>query len=83
MKTFLEGKVFDAVVDSHREGRLDTPAFLRFLADQYEAAEAVMVQQEKLYVNRDVEESSLWCVAHYRTCVINLMLEENVRFEGF
>lgn len=83
MKTFLEGKVFDAVVSSHKEGRLDTPTFLRFLADQYEAANRLMVQQEKLYVNRDVEESALWCMAHYRTCVIGLMLEEEVRFEGF
>lgn len=83
MKTFLEGKIFDAVVSSHKEGRLDTPAFLRFLADQYEAADRLMVQQEKLYINRDPEESAVWCAAHYRICCINLMLEEDVRFEGF
>lgn len=83
MKTFLDSKIFDDVVNSHREGRLDTPSFLRFLADQYEAAEAVMEQQEKLYVAIDVEESSLWCMAHYRTVVIGLMLAEEVRFEGF
>lgn len=83
MKTFLDTPIFDAVVDSHREGRLDTPSFLRFLADQYESAEKVMEQQERLYVNRDVEESALWCMAHYRTCCINLMLTEEARFEGF
>lgn len=76
MKTFLDTPIFDAVVDSHREGRLDTPTFLRFLADQYESAEAVMVQQERLYVNRDVEESALWCAAHYRKVTIECMLEE-------
>lgn len=75
MKTFLDSKIFDVVVDGFRQKR-NVASFLRFLADQYEAAERVMEQQEKLYVNRDVEESGLWCAAHYRKVTIECMLEE-------
>ena len=75
MKIFLDSRIFDVVVENYRQKK-NCASFLRFLADQYESAKTVMEQQERLYVNRDVEESAAWCAAHYRKIVIECMLEE-------
>lgn len=83
MKQFLDSHTFNLVCGNYRNGMIDHPTFLRFLADQYEAADRLMVQLERLYINRDPEESAAWCDAHYRTYIIGIMLEKGVRFEGF
>lgn len=79
MKQFLDSRTFNLVCENYRNGMIDHPTFLRFLADQYESAEKVMMQQEKIYVNRDVEESELWCAAHHRTIAVQFMFDDAYR----
>lgn len=78
-KVFLDHKIFNTICENFRNGQIDHPTFLRFLADQYEAADRIMQRQEKLYVNRDVEESALWCAAHYRAVSIQFMFDDAYR----
>lgn len=79
MKIFLDHRAFNAVCEDFRNGQIDHPTFLRFLADQYEVADKIMQEQEKIYVNRDVEESALWCDAHHRTVAVQFMFDDAYR----
>jgi len=78
-KVFLDHKIFNLICENYRNGQLSHPEFLRFLADQYEAADRIMQRQEKVYKNRDPEESALWCDAHYRCVSIEFMFDDAYR----
>lgn len=75
----LPDEIFKLVCENYKNGQVSHPEFLRFLADQYEAADYVKIRQEKIYKNRDPEESALWCSAHHRCISIEFMFDDAYR----